>query len=504
MQVSPPRRDAQCWLLGIAVLSACSWARWLATGSPKVDENYPSEPVGCLLLAGVIVGWALMVLGWRGLLLRPVANPRRLAFTGLGLATAMLPLLSNDIFSLMAYGSLAAGGHDVYTSAAALPQSVWYSWIGQNWNDKVCVYGPTTLLAILPARLAGESPWAAIALFRLLWLPPLLLVMELSFRRLRDRPFFHAMVWLNPLWVLEGPGQLHADLLGVMAVVAGVILQQRGRPLAGWTAWALATLGKYSFAFTGAWFWLSGARSTRERLLRIPALAGVVALVGVAFFAPFWRSVATILEPIHTLAGMNPGGSIAEVAGHIVHVLRGGAIPSPETPVRVAIEMDRATKGSTWFAVSLVMRVVSLAVGLRILQWILRRPRDEGRIAMGTGAIVVAVITLASHRFQAWYLLAALPFFGLHCPPVWRRWWIAIAAVSVAPDFTHVLPKTAMILPLWSAVSTGACVVLFLFDFRGRYLRLEDGASTAQDVPLSPATLAPCAASRAIATGSRT
>jgi hypothetical protein len=461
----------------------------VATGSPKVDENYPSEFAGSLLMVGVIVGWGLMIYGWRGLLLRPVANPRRLAFTGLALASVMLPLLSNDFFSLLTYGSLAARGRDVYTTAAALPDSVWYSWVGQRWNDKVCVYGPTSLVALLPAGLAGDSPWLALLLYRLFWLPPLLLVMELSLRHLRDRPFFHAMLWLNPLWVLEGPGQLHADLLGVVAIVAGILLQLRGRAVSGWACWALATLGKYSFGFTAFWFWLSGARTTRERLLRLPAMAGVLVALGVVFFAPFWRGLATLTEPIHTLAAMNPGGSIAEVMGHVVHVLRGGAMPSPEMPVRQALEVDRATKGSTWFAVSLVMRLVSLVIGARLLYFMLSKPRDERRIALGTGALVVAVVTLVSHRFQSWYLLAALPFFGLACTPVWRRWWVLIAAVSVAPDFTHMLPKSAALLPIWSATTTAAGVILFLVSFRGRYFTLDRHEGRDGDAAFRPAAI---------------
>ncbi len=491
MQVPPLRRDERRWLLGILVLTACSWARWVATGSQKVDENYPSELAGAFLMGGVVLGWGLMIWGWRGLLLRPVANPRRLAFTGLAVATLMLPLLSNDFFSLLTYGSLAAKGQDVYTTAASLPDSVWYSWVGQRWNDKVCVYGPTTLVASLPAGLVGSNPWLALLVFRMVWLVPVVAVMELSFRRMQDRPFFHAMVWLNPLWVVEGPGHLHADLLGLVAIVAGIIVQQRGRPLAGWAFWAFATLGKYSFGFTAFWFWLSGARTVRERLLRIPAMAAVLVALGVVFFAPFWRGMATLTEPIRALSTMNPGGSIAEVTGHVVHVLRGGAMPSPETPVRVALEMDRATKGSTWFVVSLVMRLVALGVGARVLHAMLSKPRDEGRIALGTGALVVVVITLVSHRFQSWYLLTALPFFGLECPPVWRRWWVLITAVSVAPDFTHVLPKTSMLLPIWSATTTAAGVILFLWSFRGRYLTLGREAAGAVAPPRATAPVAP-------------
>ena len=85
-------------------------------------------------------------------------NPRRLAFLGLGVTALMLPMLSNDVFSVFAYGSLAARGQDVYTTASALPGSVWYPWIGAHWIHSVCVYGPTTLVGVLPPASRGGTP----------------------------------------------------------------------------------------------------------------------------------------------------------------------------------------------------------------------------------------------------------------------------------------------------------------------------------------------------------
>jgi hypothetical protein len=469
----PSHYDERRWLLGLGLVTACSWGRCLATGSPKVDENYPSELAGSLLLLLLIAGYGLLVLGWSGLLARPPGRPRRVAFTGLAVAAFMLPMLSNDVFSLLSYGSLAARGQDVYTTASGLPHSVWSPWVGELWNRTVCVYGPATLASTVPAALAGGNPWLALVLLRLTWFAPLALVMELSFRRLIDRPFFHTMVWLNPLWIVEGPGQLHADLLGLVAITAGIVLQRRGGVKSAYVCYGLATLGKYSFAFTGFWFWLFGAETAAKRALRIPALAAVLVGLGVLFFAPFWRGLATVTEPIRTLARMNPGGSIPEVVGIVVHALRTGQITPPDLPPSMAVALDRTTKGAIWQVVSLVMRLVALGVGVRVLRAMLRKPYDEDTISLGTGVLVVAFITLASHRFQSWYLMAALPFFGLRCTPVWQRWWIVAVAVSVAIGFVHVLPTNALLLPVWSAITTAGLMIVFLMSFRARYLNFD-------------------------------
>jgi hypothetical protein len=346
--------------------------------------------------------------------------------------------------------------------------------MGEPWNGKVCVYGPTTLLALLPVALAGKSPWLALLILRVTWFVPLMVVMELSFRRLRDRPFFHAMLWLNPLWMMEGPGQLHADLLGLVAIVAGLVLTLHGQRKPGWVLYGLAVFSKYSFAFVGFWFWLFQAPTLRTRVLRLFAIALVLVAVAVVVFVPFWRGPSTVTEPIRTLAGMNPGGSITEVVGTLVDVLRGRGIPHADAPVTQALDLDRVARGGTWFVVSLVMRLVTLGVFARVLFAMLRGPYDEDRIALGTGTLVVAALTLASHRFQSWYLVAALPFFGLRCTEVWRRWWIAVVPLSVATEFIHVLPRTSPLLPVWSVITNGGVVVVFLLSFRARYVRFDD------------------------------
>ncbi len=470
----PPGHDERRWLLGLAIVTCCSWARCLATGSPKVDGNYPSQAIGTVLFVVLLVGWSLALVGWRGLLARPPASPRRLAFVGLFVAALMLPMTSNDVFSLLAYGSVAARGHDVYTTVEWLPRSVWFPWVGDLWAHTVCVYGPTVLLSAVPAALAGGNPWLALLVLRATWLVPLALVMELSFRELRDRPFFHAFVWLNPLWLVDGPGQLHADVLGTTAIAAGILLCRRGRIARGWAAYGFAVLGKYTFAFAGAWFWLFGARNRWQLARRLPAMAGILLALGVVFYAPFWRGPATLTEPIRALAEMNPGGSVVEAVGEISYAVRARRIDDPSLPAPVLAARNRAAKSSAWRIAALVMRLVALGVGLRVLAAMLRLPQTVERISLGAGTVVVAAVTLFSHRFQSWYLMAALPFFGLGCTNAWKRWWTAAVAVTVSVEFVHVLPKDATLMVIWSVLASLAQVVLFFVSFRARYLTFDE------------------------------
>lgn len=469
------RRDERLWLFGLVVVTLCSWGRWLASGSLKVDQSYPSALAGALLLVALSAGYGLVVVGWAGFVQRPLENPRRLAFAGLAVTAFMLPMLSNDIFSAFAFASQAARGDDVYTTADALQRSVWSPWVGEHWNNTVCVYGPTTLITLFPVALVGAHPFLALLVLRLTWFIPLVVVMELSFRRLANRPFFHTMVWLNPLFLLEGPGQLHSDLLCVVAITAGILLHRRGHLRTGWGAFSLAVLGKYTFAVTGAWFWLAGTRSWKERVVRAPVIAAIVLVLGAIAFAPFWHGSATLFEPPLTLSRMNPGGTLTEVAGILVHVVRGGAPPSPEMSVTEALAADRATHGATWSFVSLVLGLIVLRIAIHVFAAIIQNPKDEDVAALGTGILIVALTTLAARRFEPWYLMAALPFFGLRCTNEWKRWWIAAVVAAVAPTFMNLLPRSAALLPVWSVVTTVGAMVVFLSSFKARYLSLDEG-----------------------------
>jgi hypothetical protein len=166
-------------------------------------------------------------------------------------------------------------------------------------------------------------------------------------------------------------------------------------------------------------------------------------------------------------------------------------------PVQAALELDRATKHASWQVLGLLARVLFLVAAWGATRDLRRRTvpgRDDDveHVAAVTGAVTVALLTLYSPRFQCWYLLAALPFFGLALTPAWRRWWLLVVAVSVPVDFACVLERSSAVYPVWGAVTTGAQVAAFFAWFSSRYLRLvPDGAASRSGATLPAAPSPP-------------
>ena len=103
------------------------------------------------------------------------------------------------------------------------------------------------------------------------------------------------MLWLNPLLLVEGFGQLHPDLLGVVLLTAGLLASpslpghRRGDGLGPGDA-VQAELGPdrspgSGWSGTGAW----ARRATRAGLLALCLLAAAAVV-----YAPFWRGPETL------------------------------------------------------------------------------------------------------------------------------------------------------------------------------------------------------------------
>jgi hypothetical protein len=266
------------------------------------------------------------------------------------------------------------------------------------------------------------------------WLVPLVVIVEASLRIFRDRPAFHAVLWLNPLFLVEGFGQLHPDLLGALFATAGILLSRRS----------------------------PGLRAPRPGPSPPSKLN----------FNPH-RSLVLVVGDGRLCATSPEGSAARDVPRRWPpwSTPHSGEAPTPPRPAaRAHVEHDGAWR-LPWVDVAGTMagalrgnrrrrtrrsrsstRQRRRAWGWRIAQLVMAPPgpgsdcphrpsppaSGRRRLALATGAFVIAVVTLASPKFQSWYLLAALPFFGLSCPPAGAaggrgRWHVRHPEFSARP-----------------------------------------------------------------------
>jgi hypothetical protein len=270
-----------------------------------------------------------------------------------------------------------------------------------------------------------------------------------------------------------------------MAITAGMLAQATGPRVWGAVGWASATLFKWNDVIAAPWFWLAGARSWWERLKSLGLMALVLVALSVTAYLPFWRGSETVQEPFRKLFSQTlvPGGSVVDVVGELGSILRrssGGDAFDPHMPIVERVARQREARASIWRAAQRVMSLVALIALLPLFRALLRK-HDEALVAPASGIFVIIALTLASPKFQSWYLMSALPFFAYSCPPAWRRWWPWVIFAAVTQEFPLALPRDAALFMPAVAFGTGLTAIVFLWSFRERYFRWDVAAEATLD-----------------------
>jgi alpha-1,6-mannosyltransferase len=299
----------------------------------QLPYNGSGWPVTLLLALAALLGLAGVLLGWHALGIGWCPSPRRLAVAGAGAALLVVlvpPMGSADHLVYAAYGRIAALGGDPYTTTAeALAghgDPVGRA-VEAPWQNTPSVYGPLgTGEQWLAARIGGDSPHTIVFVLSLLGALAFVLT-GLMLRELAgDDPVAKARTSigfaLNPLLLFEAVNAAHIDAFGLVFVVASWWALRR------WPGWGglvaagvLSAAGcavKLSFGlYVLGLLW--ALRHTPRRavaLLVAAAGAGVLAYAGVGLHALDQARKATSLVslavPLRLLVGAGvPRGAIA-------------------------------------------------------------------------------------------------------------------------------------------------------------------------------------------------
>jgi Glycosyltransferase family 87 len=333
----------------------------------------------------------------------------RLALGAIGAAHLLFllapPLLSQDVFSYLAYARLEVLHHlNPYThSPDAVPGDAVFGFAGS--KDATSAYGPLFTVATLPLAKVGipgafwtlkaVAAGASLGIVALTWA---------CARRLGSDPVFAALVvGLNPLLLVHVVGGAHNDALVMLLVMGGVLCALSARPgeAGGLQAGGVAVKASGGIA---APFMLIGVR---ERGRFLAGAVGVVVAVGAGAFAAFgWKALEAFV-----LIGQNQERttrwSVPQKLADGLGAITGG---DPDSIVHF-------TRGALALLLALVL------AGLLRHAWLHRS--DPRAWVLAAGWATFAVLG-ATAWLVPWYAVWLLPFAAVS-----RSIWLMGATIAL-------------------------------------------------------------------------
>jgi hypothetical protein len=410
------RRDGAIAFACIVAAASASWLRY------AIDGTLSAKGAAWELWPFAIVGVA-GVLGFRA------QNAGRLSWRAIvGVAIAMcavaalaLPLTSNDAWSNIAYGRLAAAGKSPFLFApAALPaDDDVRALVDPFWLNTPMVYGPLAALACRAVAVTGSAA-GDLAVLKLEMFVAALAAIALAAAAVRGRfadkwarARFVLFAW-SPLFVWEVCGQAHNDGLVVVALLGFVLAATRRREFAAIVALAVATAVKFVAAPIAALYIVYVART---RPLRAVALAAVFAAICALAVAPWWSGADTF----------------AAFANHVAPDLPKTSRSIADLFYWMASPLGASAQRVAYGAVVLAGLAACAAIGITAIA----RARTPIHVIHYALLLYLCAAVLALAWFEPWYVLWALPLALVHPDSRWIALVATFAGLSMA---TYVVP----------------------------------------------------------------
>jgi hypothetical protein len=437
MTIATTLRTPVVWL-GMAGTAMVAWGSTHNEFSFATD-GWPNPVVNALgSLVPIPVNRILIVVGailltWAWWHVRPTRE-RPPVHAGLTLTLWSLPLLlvppvlSNDAVLYADLGWIRHSGYDPYVVGLTAAGGPFAPQVDPLWAGYGVAYPPLALLVNQAVVVAsGLHPYFSVIAMRI----PVLLsiaVMGWAIPRVADllgRPRRGA-VWLgllNPLLVLHFVGGAHNDapmvaftlvavwlvlrfrtdwvslLLAPMLIGIAMALKQQGG-LAVVAVAGLPVAARLALLPLPARLWLLGWRTTVATVVTVATFVVTCLATGLGFGWLRWLDLMGLANTPAPLALLSKGGAL------LIDVFGG----DPENFLRVA-------------------GLISTALLLAVLVWIVVTFADRPLAAVGWGSLAIAVLGQALHP---WYLPWSLALLGLVPLTRTQRRWVFGLAVAFA------------------------------------------------------------------------
>jgi hypothetical protein len=371
------------------------------------------------LLLGIAWGayTVLLVAGFRQKYIAPPWAPALVVSTCGALAFICPPSLSADVYAYAGWGRMAVlHGWNPYTQTLAALATLGDPAAGLIPVGAGSVHGPiwNVLCIALVGLFRDAGVWWQVVALKLLAgagvCAAALAGREISRAYDRDRADLTLLaIGLNPLLLIEGPGNGHNDVLMIALMMAGIAAHTRGRRLTGYLLIGLSAGVKFITLIMLPWLLIETLAGVCRRRATVEAV-GAVALA----LAPTVLGYALFWEGPRTLASI--GVVYEEKAYPGDRASAGSGSPRDDTAV------DSAERRPT---VSIPVRLCILGSVFAAFTFRIWRAPAMGQYISAWSAFALALAWVGMPMTFAWYM--AWPF-----GPALTQWRAGRRGISMA------------------------------------------------------------------------
>jgi len=447
---------------------------------PDLAETPSTAPLGtptylvpATALAALLMWLGLAYLAALSLLDRGLGAARAAIWIVLGAALVFqatlmfLPgLFSQDVFSYIAYGHLAAiyNLNPYVWPPSAIPKDAVLPWVAGVWRTYASPYGPVwtdvqwVLARIFGGKSVAEEAMAYRGLANALLLVDLGLVWAVLGRvtpldRAQRTTALAALAW-NPLVLFEVAANAHNDVLMVsFSLLAVLLLACSSDGLLAAASFTLGALVKYLSGLGLVWLALAAVArsgSLARRVVRLGLLVLISAAIGVGVLGP-WLELPDSLDP---LAAETAGvGYVNALPDSLALAIADQALTPAGVPTTLARELTRG-----------VERFVVLAGFGLYLFWESRRVWSNPTVAAVVRASArscLIYVLVVSTSVQTWYFclpVALAVVLGWRAPLT--RITVGYSLLALPALYLHYYLREST--PLWVDAVYGLAPLLFL------------------------------------------
>lgn len=461
---------------------ALSFFRVYIAGTIRVDGHGLSGVPVMIVFTGFLIGLAIYSINFYRLWDSGDLDKNAIRLLAIILAAVfslMLPMMSNDIFSLLTYGDAANRGADVYADVKSLPVSPFFDYVSILWKTAPCVYGPVSLgTSRIAALIGGGNIFLAIAAYKVLAFIWSIVFIEMAYRislflKTSVKPFLFMV--LNPVFLIQGLSQLHCDMLALALCCCMLYFFLIGKWYLAFLFAGLTILAKMNFVLVLGFLVVALFLNKKSWMSFFYKTAGGICITFMVLFIvyyPYYTSSETFRAPMKFLLGQNPAKSIAEVMGDVVYFAPQVISGHNEEMNKNMDKPSGLSDGQlqVWLMVKKIGQVFAFlfCAVIFIRFWFGRR--DSKQWMSIFLRLLLVFLLFYSHVFYAWYLMILLPFVWYEEDKHFMQWLFVLTCFSIVQDFicftNHDTIPYYIILVL-----TFLSIMVFFWRFRRVYFR---------------------------------